>query len=51
MSASNFFQRLTKLHKPVEQVQFMVFEKIHKYFAIPNCTRYNIYEKIQDSLS
>ena len=27
---SKFFQRLTKLHKPVGRVQFVVFEKIYK---------------------
>ena len=27
---SKLFQRLTKLHEPIEQVQFVVFEKIYR---------------------
>ena len=29
---SKLFQRLTKLHEPVEQVQFVVFEKKKKAY-------------------
>ena len=39
ISTSNFFQRLTKLHKQVGRVQFVVFEKIYECLLIPNCTR------------
>ena len=33
------FWRLTKLHKPVGGVQFVLFKKINKRLFIPNCTR------------
>ena len=30
---------MSKLHEPVGQVQFEVFEKIYKCLFIPNCTK------------
>ena len=55
MSTSKFFQRRPKLHEPVGQVQFVVFEKIYQCLFISNCMRKimwllinNMYEKIRD---
>ena len=58
-SAQVHFFRLTKLHEPVGQVQFVGDEKIYECLFIPNCTRKiillpavnNICEKISRWLS
>ena len=39
LAASLSLTRLTKLHKAVGRVQFVVFEKIYKCLFIPDCTK------------
>ena len=58
LAASLSLTRLTKLHKAVGRVQFVVFEKIYKCLFIPDCTKKiiwlrfnNFHEKIRDRLS